>query len=343
MTKTQQYLEKLCQFYAPSGMEGDLTSYIKSQIEPYCKECYIDALGNLIAFKEGKNRAVKRVQVDAHTDEVGMIITAINSDGSLCFSAIGGINCDSLVSKRVIFGDVIGVIQTKPVHLLDAAQKSKLPDKSSLTIDIGATSAEDAKQFVSVGDIGTFYSKYETLGEDCLLARALDDRVGCAVLMTLITEEQPYDAYYTFCVQEEVGCRGARTAAYGINPDIALVLETTTAADIPDVPDNKSVCHLGDGAVVCFMDNGTIYDRKLYNAAFEIASQKGIKAQPKASVSGGNDSSAIHQAREGVRTLALSTPCRYLHSSACLIKLEDMEAQLALTRELLSLCASGKV
>ena len=343
MTKTEAYLEKLCQFYAPSGMEQSITEYIKSVIEPYCKECYVDALGNLIAFKEGKNRAVKRVQIDAHTDEVGMIITAINGDGSLCFSTVGGINCDSLVSKRVIFGNTVGVVQTKPVHLLSDAEKGKLPDKSSLTIDIGATSADEAKQYVSVGDIGTFYSKYERLGDNNLLARALDDRVGCAILMTLITEDQPYDAYYTFSVQEEVGCRGARTATYQVNPDIALVLEATTAADIPDVPQNSKVCFLGKGAAVSFMDNGTMYDRKLFDAAFKTAEQEGIKVQAKASVSGGNDASAIHQTRDGVRVLAISTPCRYLHSSACLINLDDMQAQLDLTRKMLALCASGQV
>lgn len=343
MNKTLQYLEKLCEFYAPSGMEGGIAEYIKSVIEPYCKECYIDALGNLIAFKEGAQRAQKRVQLDAHTDEVGFIITAINSDGSLCISDVGGINCESIVSKRVIFGDTVGVVQTKPVHLLSAADKGKLPDRSSLTVDIGATSADEAKQHVSVGDIGTFYSQYEMLGDNTLLARALDDRVGCALLMTLITEDQPYDAYYTFSVQEEVGCRGAQTATYQVNPDIAIVLEATTAADIPDVPQNKRVCSLGNGAAISFMDNRTVYDRALYDAAFKVAKQNEIKAQPKAAVSGGNDAATIHLSRDGVRTLAISTPCRYLHSSACLINTDDLAAQLALTRQMLALCASGQV
>ena len=343
MTKTEMYLEKLCQFYAPSGMEEGITQYIKSVIEPYCKECYVDALGNLIAFKEGKNPAVKKVQIDAHTDEVGLIITAINGDGSLSFSTVGGINCESLVSKRVIFGQVVGVVQTKPVHLLSDSEKSKMPDKSTLTIDIGATSADDAKQYVSVGDIGTFYSQYEKLSDSTLVARALDDRVGCAVMMTLITEDLPYDAYFTFSVQEEVGCRGARTATYQVNPDIALALETTTAADIPDVPQHSRVCSLGEGVAVSFMDNGTLYDRKLFDAAFELASKNGIKAQAKSAVSGGNDASAIHQTRDGVRVLALSTPCRYLHSSGCVINLDDMQAQVDLARQMLELCASGKV
>ena len=177
-----------------------------------------------------------------------------------------------------------------------------------------ASSAEEAQTRVSIGDIGTFYSKYELLGDRCLLARALDDRVGCAVLMTLLTEDQPYDAYYTFSVQEEVGCRGAKTSSYTVNPDIAIVLEATTAADIPDVPQSKRVCTLGEGAVVSFMDGGTIYDRKLYDAAFDLAQKHGVKLQPKASTSGGNDASAIHLARDGARVIAFSTPCRYLHS-----------------------------
>ncbi len=343
MNKTEQYLEKLCEFYAPSGMESGIAEYIKSVIEPYCKECYIDNLGNVIAFKEGKSPAKKRVQLDAHTDEVGFIITAINSDGSLSIATVGGINCESIISKRVIFGSTVGVVQTKPVHLLNPSEKGKLPEKSTLTVDIGASSADEAQKYVSIGDIGTFYSKYERLGDRCLLARALDDRVGCAVLMTLITEEQPYDAYYTFSVQEEIGCRGARTSSYQVNPDIAIILEATTAADIPDVPQSKQVCRLGDGAVVSFMDSGTVYDRKLYDAAFDIAHKNEIKLQPKASISGGNDASAIHLARDGARVISFSTPCRYLHSSACLINLDDLEQQLNMVRQMLALCASGEV
>ncbi len=339
----ERYVKKLCEFNAPSGMESSVIDYIKSEIESKCESCVIDPLGNLIAFVRGANRAECKVQLDAHVDEVGVIITAINSDGSLCFATVGGINCESLVSKRIIIGDTIGVIQTRPIHLLSGDEKSKMPSKDSLTIDIGAVSAEDALNHVRVGNIGTFYSQCSDFGEGMILSRALDDRVGCAVMMALIAEGIDYDAYFTFSVQEEVGCRGARVDTYTVNPDFAIVLEATTAADIPDVATNQRVCAVNEGVVISFMDSGTLYDRKLFDSAFDTAKRIGIKAQPKSATSGGNDASAIHLTCGGVRTLSLSVPCRYLHSSAGVISLEDAKCQLVLAREMLNVIASGKL
>ena len=337
-----EYLEKLCEFAAPSGGESALIEYIKKDIEKIC-DCKIDNLGNLIAFKKGKNRAQKRVQLDAHADEVGVIITAINGDGSLSFAPVGGINCESLVSKRVVIGDVYGVVQTKPIHLLSDDEKNKMPDKSALTIDIGCTDAEETAKYVKAGTLGTFDSDFIRFGDGKIMSRALDDRVGCAVLMQLIHEELEYDAYFTFSVQEEVGCRGARVDSYTVNPDFAIVLEATTAADIAGMPESKQVCRLGHGAAVSFMDGGTVYDRKLYDAAFRIGSDIGAKVQPKAAPTGGNDASAIHLARSGVRTAAISVPCRYLHSSAGVIDEKDAECVLALAREMLNRMAAGKL
>ncbi len=338
-----KYLQKLCEFRSPSGAEDNIREYIKSVIEPKCESVTVDSLGNLIAFKKGAMPAVKKVQLDAHMDEVGIIITAINSDGTLCFSTVGGINCESLVSKRFRFDDTVGVVSTKPIHLLSGAEKDKLPEKSSLTVDIGAADRAEAEKYVSVGDLGTFDSGFSLFGDGKILSRALDDRVGCAVLMQLIDEALPYDAYFTFSVQEEVGCRGARVDSFSVNPDFAIVLESTTAADIAGNPPSKQVCRLGDGAAISFMDGGTFYEKALYDEAFIAGEAIGVKLQPKAAVAGGNDASAIHLSRDGVRTLSISVPCRYLHSSAGVIDESDAEGMLCLAREMLCRMASGKL
>ncbi len=338
-----KYLEKLCSFRAPSGGEDSVRDYIKSVIESKCDSVETDNLGNLIAFKKGTSRPAKRVQLDAHTDEVGVIVTAINSDGTLSFATVGGINCESLVSKRFRFGDTVGVVSTKPIHLLSGDEKGKMPDKDSLRIDIGAADKAEAEQYVRVGDLGTFDTDFTLLGDGKILSRALDDRVGCAVLMQLIDEALLYDAYFTFSVQEEVGCRGARVDTFAVNPDFAIVLEATTAADIVGMPETKQVCKLGQGAAVSFMDSGTLYEKALYNEAFAAGEQLGIRVQPKSAPTGGNDAGAIHLTRDGVRTLAISVPCRYLHSAAGVIDEDDAECVLALAREMYIRMASGKL
>ena len=162
-------------------------------------------------------------------------------------------------------------------------------------------------------------------------------------MMQLIDEDLPYDAYFTFSVQEEVGCRGAKVDTYSVNPDFAIVLEATTAADIVGMSETQQVCKLGGGAAVSFMDSGTVYERALYDAAFDIGAQYGISVQPKAAPTGGNDAGAIHLTRDGVRTVAISVPCRYLHSAAGMIDAGDAECVLKLAREMFVRMAGGKL
>ena len=171
------------------------------------------------------------------------------------------------------------------------------------------------------GDIVYFSSEYTEFGNGMIKSKAVDDRFGCALLIELIKSDLEYDAYFTFTVQEEIGLRGARAAAFSVNPDVAIAVEATTAADIEGVSGNKRVCSLGKGAVVSYMDRGTMYDKELYNYAFEIAEKKNISCQTKTLIAGGNNSGAIHIAGNGVRTIAVSAPCRYLHSPSCVVKL----------------------
>ncbi len=333
-----ELLKNLCNIDGTSGDEKAVSDFIISQIDGFC-DWHTDALGNIIVFKKGKNTSAKKVMLDAHTDEVGLIITNITSDGFLKFKTVGGINTEALLFRNVkINGSINGVIAGKPIHLLDKKEAQKLPDKDSLYIDIGATSKENAEERVRIGDRAVICGETEIV-EDKILSKALDDRIGCAILIKLIREFDEYDFYASFSVQEELGLRGAKTAAFAINPDCAIVLEGTTAADIADVSAEKSVCNLSCGPAVSFMDGATVYDRKFYNSALNSK----VLCQPKRAVTGGNDSGAIHLSREGVRTIAISVPCRYIHTASSVADVNDIKNAYKLALFMLNGICSGEI
>ena len=313
-----ELLKKLCSARSVSGDENSVRDIILSEIKDCADDIKIDNLGNLIAFKKGKKPAPKKLMLSAHMDEVGLMVTDITSDGFIKFDEIGGLDRRILPGKRVNIGKkaLSGVIGIKPVHLTKGDEREAIPEISDMYIDIGADSREEAEKYVNYGDSITF------------------DRFGCLVLIELIKSELDYDAYFTFAVQEEVGLRGAKVAAYTVNPDYAIVVETTTAADIPEVDSSKQVCNLGKGAVISFMDRRTIYDKELVKLAFESAEKLGVNAQYKRAVAGGNDSGEIHKSRGGVRTLAVSLACRYLHAPNCTANKADCESILTLVRDL---------
>ena len=333
-----ELLKQLCLLDGTSGDEDCVREFIISEIQGYC-DYKTDNLGNIICFKKGKNRPAKKVMLDAHMDEVGLIITSVTSDGFLKFKTVGGIDTAALMFRKVkIGGKVIGVIGGKPIHLIKGDARKKLPECDSLYIDIGASSKAQALEKVSLGDRAILESDFVLSGEN-IKAKAIDDRIGCAVLIGLLKSDSEYDFYASFSVQEEIGTRGAKTAAFAINPDAALVIEATTAADISSVPDDKKVCKLGNGAVVSFMDRGTVYDKNYYTAAL----QSGITCQPKQAVAGGNNSAGIHLSREGVRTLAISLPCRYIHSASCVASLDDCKSVESLAKYMLNGICSGNI
>ncbi len=331
-------LEKLCLIDATSGDEASLRNFIISQIVGFC-DYKTDNLGNLICFKKGENVPLKKVMVDAHMDEVGLIITSVTEKGFLKFKTVGGIDTSALMFRKVkINGKINGVIGGKPIHLIKADARKKLPQAESLHIDIGVASKQAALKMIALGDRAVIESEF--IKNDILIkAKAIDDRIGCAVLIKLLQMQADYDFYASFSVQEEIGTRGAKTAAYAINPDSALILEATTAADIADVPEDKRVCELGKGVAVSFMDRATVYDKDYYNAALK----SGIPCQPKAAVAGGNNSGSVHLSRQGVRTLAISVPCRYIHSAGSAANTKDMQSMLDLTKYMLNGICSGSI
>ena len=331
-------LKELCLINGASGDESRVREYILSRIS--ADEIIVDNLGNLIVFKKGKKRAKNKIMFSAHMDEVGFMITHISEDGFLSFGEVGGINPSVVLGRGVrLESGASGVIGTKAVHRQSSEERKSFPAISELYIDIGAKNRDEAERFAPLGSYAYFDDDFFTFGDGFVKGKAIDDRAGCLIMMNMINGEPEYDAWYAFTVQEEVGTRGAAAAAFSVAPDIAFVLESTTACDIAGVSGAKKVCELGKGAVVSYMDNGAIYDRELYSLALKTALDNEIPVQTKTLIAGGNDSRSIHVSRGGVRTCAISVPCRYLHSPSCVIKECDYYAVEKLAGKMLSVAA----
>ena len=317
-------LKELCLINGTSGDESRVRDYIINQIKDYC-EYEMDALGSVIAFKKGNKTPNKKVCFNAHMDEVGFIITDITDEGYLRFTTVGGIDRRVCLDKVVRINDTIGVIADKALHLLSDEENKTAPSIDKLLIDIGATSKEEAEKFVSLGDFAYFESDYYEFGNGFIKSKALDDRIGCMLLIKLIKTDLEYDTYFCFNVQEEVGLRGAKCTSYQVQSDISIILEATTASDLDGVTGGERVCVTGKGPVVSFMDRRTIYDRELYSLAMNTAAENGIPCQTKTAVAGGNDAGAIQTSGKGSRVCAISLPCRYIHSASSVVKKEDIE------------------
>ena len=332
-------IQELCSLYGGSGREDAVRNYILSEL-PEDAEPTVDALGNLIVFKKGRNRANHRVMLCAHMDEVALMITHISDDGCLKFNTVGGISQPALFGKALRVGEKLlpGVIGVRPVHLLHGDEEKTYPKTEAMYIDIGASNKAEAEAVVSVGDYAYFDSGVVSFGDGFLKGRALDDRCGCAILLEMLHADLEFDLWFAFTVQEETGLGGAGPAAYRIDPEYALVLETTTASDIDGVEGERKVCCLGQGTVISQMDRRTVYLPKMYEKAFAVAKEHGIPAQPKTVVAGGNDAGVIFKTRGGVAVQALSLPCRYLHSPSCVIMEKDYDA----TRDL-AVCLAAEI
>ncbi len=335
-------LQKLCALNGPSSNEEKVREYIKGFIAPLADDVREDTMGNLLVLKKGKKKRKTKLMLAAHMDEVGMIITDITDDGYLKFDFVGGVDRRVVIGKRVLVGEkeIPGIIGFRAVHLTTKEERKTAPKLSELCIDIGCEKKAAAEKLVSRGDTAIFDSPFCALGKNRIKARALDDRFGCAVMMTLISEELAYDTWFAFTVQEEIGCRGAKSAVYSINPDISLVLEATTAADIPSAEGEGRVCALGKGAVIGYMDRGAIYDKTLFEKLRKIAEEKNIPWQMKSRIAGGTDAGAITVSGNGVRTTSLSLPTRYIHSPSSVGDVRDMKAVISLAREFVN-CEEG--
>lgn len=339
-----KYLKELCLLPGVSSFEEPVAEYIAEKARPFADSIETDGLGNLIITKKGKKKGAKSLMLTAHMDEVGFIVRTVEDDGYIHFAPVGGIDPRIALGRKVLVGKrlVPGVIGLKAVHLTTPAERKKVPKFDDMYIDIGATSRKDAERNVRQGDRIVFDSDYVEFGEKMVKAKAIDDRFGCAVMLNLIEKELPQDVTFVFSVQEEVGTRGAFGAAFRVKPDISLVLEGTTSADIPTVDDDRKVTRIGEGPVLGCMDRSTIYDPKLLQMSRDLADENGIPWQIKQFVSGGTDASAIQRSREGVRVASISAPVRYLHAASTVASMEDMENALQLAELFIQAVSDGK-
>lgn len=307
-------LKKLTEANGVSGNEKEVRDLIIEEIKDYVDSIKIDKIGNIIVHKKG-NKNDKTLMVTAHMDEVGLIIKEINENGLIRFMTVGGIDKRILVSKKVIIGEsrIPGVIGAKPIHLQSKKEWEKALAIDELYIDIGANSKEDAEKYVSVGDYVSFQTDYREFGDNLIKAKALDNRVGCALLIDLIKNIENIDFYGVFTVMEEIGLRGAGPAAFSVEPDIAIILEGTLCYEMPKLDSHKIPTKLNHGPAISLIDRTSIYNQKFRNKVVSIAENKSIKYQYRKTSMGGNDSGKIHTSKLGSITLTLSVPCRYIH------------------------------
>lgn len=337
-TEGLDLLRALCLEFGPSGCEDRVADLIKENIEGSYDELIPDRMGGVVALIRGNGKSDKKVMLCAHMDEVGFMVREIRDDGLICFSSMMGPDTRIMAGRRVTVGDfdrlTRGVMALKPVHTVDRGDRDKAAPIDELYIDIGASTKEEAEKYVKIGDYGTFESDFVQFGENgrMLKAKALDDRLGCAIMIEAMRkiyankEDLTYDVYFAFTCREELGIGGARCAANKIRPDYALVFEATAVADIYGVPEVSKVATRGEGGAVSILDKSTIYDKELVEIILSVAKEKDIPCQIKKYVSGGNDASHIQRAADGVKCAAISAPCGYIHTASDVVALSDYEA-----------------
>jgi len=325
-------VKELTSLGAPSGFEDAVRNFIKERAT--ADEIYTDSMGNLICHKKGNG---KKVMVAAHMDEVGLIITEITEKGFLKFSTLGGIETAVLCSKKVLIGEnsVPGIICAKAIHLQKGDEVNSPLKLKDLCIDIGANDKESAEKLIQMGDYAVFDGVFTPFGNNLVKSKALDDRVGCAILLELMKEDYESDMYFVFTVQEEVGLRGAQVAAFNIKPDIALVVEGTTCSDVYGSKPHNQVTNLGGGAVMTAVDRAAISDKNYYDFIMKTAKEYDIKLQIKRTTMGGTDAGAIQRSGIGVKTAVLAVPCRYIHSPVSVMNFDDADCVYKLAKAVL--------
>ncbi len=330
-------LQALSEAVGVSGSEDAVRKLILPAIDRHVSDVKINALGGVTALKRGTGEQPLRVMIAAHMDEIGFIVRGFDGDGLIRFSAVGGVDDRILPGLRVWIGSVPGVIIWTPIHLNRDQNVVKL---SNLRIDIGATSKDEAGGKVKAGDRIAFDSKFMEIGEKVLRGKAFDDRVGCSLLIDLLQDDPyPVDVLAAFTVQEEIGLRGAKVAAQALNPDVAFILEGTTAHDLPnpnaEVDDDTDVnptCIFGGGPALTVMDRSMITDPRLLKLLRETAEAEGIPYQYKTRLGGGTDAGAIHIANAGVPSAVIAMPCRYIHSPTAYLHRDDYDNGLRLIK-----------
>lgn len=327
-------LAEICKVPGAPGHEQRVRELIIKQITPFVDNIEIDAMGNLIALKKGKQD--KKLMLAAHMDEISFIVTYIDDEGFIKFHTLGGFDPKTLTAQRVIIHgrkDIIGVMGTKPIHSMSAEERNKPAKTVEYFIDTGM-SGEEVKKHIGIGDTITRERELVEMG-DCINAKSLDNRISVYILIEILRKlkdtEVPYDLYAVFTVQEEVGLRGAMTSSSGINPDFGINLDVTVAYDLPGAAPHEVVTKLGDGAAIKILDGGTICDYRMVNFMKNMASENKIKHQMEILTAGGTDTAGLQRyGKGGAIAGAISIPTRYLHQVIEMAKKQDIEDCISL-------------
>ncbi len=326
-------LEKLSNACGLSGDEGALRDTLRLSLADDACEIYTDTIGNLICRK---GNGPVRVMLDAHLDEVGLVVSGSDEAGLLRFRTSGSIDARVLPGREVLVGPghVPGVIGAQAVHLLNGDERDKVIPAKDLRIDIGARTREEAAEAAPPGTPAYFSTKFERLSERVVKGKAFDDRAGCAILADVLrgpTYEE-LTVLAVFSVQEEVGLRGAQAAAYALAPDVAIAIDGTSASDVPGAEPPATNTHVGQGPAISVMDSTVVMDLGLRDQLVRLAEENKIPYQFRRLTTSGTDAGGIFYQRKGVPVANVSVPCRYIHSPVSLADLGDMGGASALIR-----------
>ncbi len=324
-------LEKLSNASGVAGRENEVRNLMITLLKPYADEVVVDKMENVIAIKQGKKTAPK-VMFAAHMDEVGLMVKTITKEGFLQFTKLGGIDDRVLLAQKVNIltekTKLPGIVGTKPPHIQKEEERKKIVTYDEMYIDVGAENREDAKaRGIKVGDPVAFDVEYVKLGKDVVMGKAFDDRAGCAVMVEALKQLQKTDCtvYAVGTVQEELGLRGAGTAAFGVDPDVGLALDVTIAGDTPGIREFDTSVKMGKGPTLTVMDSGLVTHPKVLRWLIDTAAENKIDYQLETGLSGTTDAARISLTRQGVPSGTISIPARYIHSPVGLISLKDAE------------------
>ena len=322
-------IKKLVEAFGPSGHESQVREIVRGEIRNLPDYITVDPLGNLIAVVKGKSKTGKKVMLSAHMDEIGVIVSHVDERGFARFHNIGGVNPLTCLGGRVRFADgTVGVIG------IDARRDdpSKIPALSDLFIDVGATGRDDCP--IQVGDAAGFYRPMEERG-DRLIAKSMDDRIGVAVLIETLRQlkRTPHEVAFVFSVQEEVGLRGAGTAAFGIDADLGIAVDVTRTGDTPN--GIKMAVELGGGAAIKVRDSGMLADPRIKDLLLQRGQEARIKTQLEVLEAGTTDAAAMQIARGGLPAGCVSVPTRHIHTPSEMVDLRDVQACVALLVDVL--------
>ena len=321
-------IKKLTEAYGPSGAEEQVREMIRAEVEPYADQIDVDVMGSLICRVKPSappaGAEPKRIMVAAHMDEIGIVVSYIDEKGFIRFSPVGGLNPYVLMGQKVRFGNgTIGVFGTERIEDIKELKFEKM------FIDIGAATRDEAQAKVAIGDAAVMHRDFSDLGNR-VSSKAMDDRIACAVVIEAMKRAKPvaHEVCYVFTTQEELGLRGAKAAAYAVNPSVGIAVDVTVWGDTPECAPFNVV--LGGGAAIKAKDSSLIAHPKLKRLMVDVAERQGIKYQLEVLEHGGTDAGAIQLTREGVPAGTISIPCRYVHTPVETVDIGDVEACVSL-------------